>query len=75
MRNHKEETVAFASEQLQLPKEVVTLIYDVNLPQFTRDGKFPDAALDILNESFVELGILPAKIDVKSLIDTRYLPN
>jgi len=75
MRNHKDETVAFASEQLQLPKEVATLIYDVNLPQFTRDGKFPDAALDILNDSFVELGILPAKIDVKSLIDMRYLPN
>jgi len=75
MRNNKEATVDFASKQLNLPKEVASMIYDVNLPQFTRDGQFPDAALEILNESFVELGILPAKIDVKALIDTRFLPN
>lgn len=74
MRSHKDETVEFASANLQLPRDVAALIYDVNLPQFTRDGKFPDDALDILDESFVELGILPAKVDVKALIDTRFLP-
>jgi ABC-type nitrate/sulfonate/bicarbonate transport system substrate-binding protein len=75
MRDHKAETIAFAEKTLQLKPGVAELIYNSNMPQMTKDGSFPEAALETLNQSFVDLGILPAKIDVNSVIDRQFLPK
>jgi len=75
MRSHKAETAAFAEKTLQLKPGVGALIYDAVMPEMTTDGSFPEDALAILDQSFVDLGILPAKIDMNSVIDRQFLPK
>jgi ABC-type nitrate/sulfonate/bicarbonate transport system substrate-binding protein len=75
MRSHRAETIAYAGAKLQLSEEAATLIYDSNMPQFTTDGQFPPAALETLNQSYVELGILPGPVDLSKVIDASFLPK
>lgn len=75
MRENRAETVAFAEKSLKLKPGVGGMIYDVVMPQMSKDGKFSEAALDILNQSFLDLGILPAKVNFNTLIDTQFLPK
>jgi len=75
MRAHKAETIAFAEKTLKLKPGVAPLVYDSNMPQMTIDGSFPDEALEILNQSYIDLGILPAKIDMGTVIDRQFLPK
>jgi hypothetical protein len=42
---------------------------------YSRDGKFDPVALSLLAKSFVEMGLLPAEPDMKSLYTEEFLPR
>lgn len=75
MRAHRDETIAFTAATLQLEPHVAELVYDAVMPQMTTDGAYEQQALDVLNKSFVDLGMLAKEIDFASVLDTSFLPK
>ncbi len=65
MKTHKAETVAEIVSHLEIPETVAAADYDTLMPDFSKDGKFSAAALNILSQSFVQMGSLPAAPDMK----------
>jgi NitT/TauT family transport system substrate-binding protein len=44
------------------------------MPAMSRDGRFDPEALAVVEQSLMDLGILPTRPDLTSAIDTRFLP-
>lgn len=75
MKAHPKETGEFADKTLKLKPGVGEKVMQVLGPELAADGKFRDKELEVLNQSYVDLGILPAKIDLSKVIDTQFLPK
>jgi ABC-type nitrate/sulfonate/bicarbonate transport system substrate-binding protein len=75
MADHKAETVKIAVAYTKFPADVMSKTYDTMMPDMARSGEFSPAAVKVLAQSFVELGILDKKPDMSKLIDTRFLPK
>ncbi len=75
MRAHKEETVKLIYEITQVDEAVESKEYDLVMPMFSADGKFPPAGLDVIAQSFVDLKMLDAKPDMTKFLTEKYLPS
>jgi len=74
MRRNKDETVAIAKDVIGKDAEITARSYDALMPMFSDDGRFNPKALATLAESFVELGVLPARPDMQTLYTEAFLP-
>ena len=75
MRTHKAETVKIAGAVMGKNAEVTSRTYDEVMPMFSDDGKFSPQALDVLSRSWIQLGLLNAPPDLKTLYTTAFLPQ
>jgi ABC-type nitrate/sulfonate/bicarbonate transport system substrate-binding protein len=75
MRSHKAETVDAERARTHFSEEVEDREYDLVMPMFSLDGKFSASALSTLEDSFVELNILPTKPDLTRYYTEDYLPK
>ncbi|GEM_PF-162394 len=75
MRSHKDETVKIAAPVMGKDAGITGRTYDELMPMFSDNGKFSQAALDVLAKSWVELGTLPAEPDLKTLYTEQFLPR
>ena len=71
---NKEKSSAISARALHLDPAVVERAYDVELPYLSRDGVFDPKGIEVLRQSFVELGMLdkPARDD--QILTTRFVP-
>jgi hypothetical protein len=53
---------------------VVGRAYDVELPYLSTDGIFDPKGVDVLRQSFVELGMLDAPPPDDQILTTRFVP-
>jgi hypothetical protein len=53
----------------------VAKIYDLEISMLLPDGRFNPKAVDVLKDSFVDLGILPERPKDDLLFTTAFLPN
>ena len=67
MGAHKAETVKIAQRVLNVLDQIVSRAYDAYMPGFSRDGRFNPAALTVLAQSFVDIGMLPSEPDMSKL--------
>ena len=74
MKTHKADAVAEIAKRLQIPESVAAADYDTLMPDFSKDGKFSPVALNVLSQSFVQMGSLPAAPDMSKLYSEAYLP-
>jgi NitT/TauT family transport system substrate-binding protein len=74
MRAHRDETVAVAATSLGLPPDIAARAYDELMPMFSQDGHFPKSGLQLLADSFVQMGTLPTPPDMSKLVTEAYLP-
>jgi hypothetical protein len=74
MAQHRAETLAVARSLDHFSAEVEDKQYDSVMPSFSTDGTFPDAAVEPVKSSFVELGILPTEPDMSKYLTERFLP-
>lgn len=74
MRAHKDETVKIAVPVTGETPSVQSREYDLVMPAFSQDGRFPPAALDALARSFVDLSLLPETPDMRNFYTTKFLP-
>ena len=74
IKTNKEKTVEMSSRILHMDPAVISQTYDYELSMISDDGQFDPAGMQVLEDSFVELGILTEKPTDKQVIDTRFLP-
>jgi ABC-type nitrate/sulfonate/bicarbonate transport system substrate-binding protein len=74
MAKNRAETIKLVATVSQLPEDIQTREYDKAMPMLSRDLRFRPKALEVLARSFVELDILPAAPDMKTLYTEEFLP-
>jgi hypothetical protein len=75
MRNDKAATVRVARTITNFSPAVEDREYDLVMPMFTDDGKFPPSAMAVLQTSFVELQLLDKEPDLTKYYTEEFLPR
>jgi len=75
MRAHRAKTVDLLRSLTKFDLEVQSREYDLVMPMFSIDGRFEPDALNVLANSFVEMGMLDTKPDMSKLYTEEYLPR
>lgn len=74
MRDHKAETVAMVAPILHhVSATALSKAYDLEMPAMAFDGPFDPQGVEVLKESFVELGIPNNKQKDDQLLTARFL--
>jgi NitT/TauT family transport system substrate-binding protein len=71
---NKAATTEIATRVLHQDPKVMDRTYDSELSMLSRDGVFDPEAVEVLKESWVEMGILDAKPNNDQLFTTQFLP-
>ena len=71
---NKEKSSAISARALNMDTAVVERAYDVELPYLSKDGTFDPKGIDVLRDSFVELGILDKPASDDQILTTRFVP-
>lgn len=71
---NKEKSSVISAKALNMDTAVVERAYDVDMPFLSKDGVFDPKGIDVLRNSFVQLGILDKPPTDAEMIDTRFLP-
>ena len=74
MKSHRAQTTAIATKVLQQSPAVMNRTYDYEISMLEDDGRFDPAAMAVLKQSFVDMGILDKKPDDAQLLTTRFIP-
>lgn len=73
-RSHRAATIQFAQIATKRSEAVETKEYDLVMPMYSADGRFPASGLKVLAKSFVELKILDTEPDLSKYYTEEYLP-
>jgi NitT/TauT family transport system substrate-binding protein len=74
VKTHKDIDVALASKVLGSSLAVENRTYDAQISMLLDDGRFDPAAIEVIKESFVEMGQLTQRPTTDQLLTTRFLP-
>ena len=74
MAANREETIKLVTPVSGLAEDIQAREYDKAMPMMSRDLRFQPKALEALSRSFVELEVLPAAPDMKTLYTEKFLP-
>jgi NitT/TauT family transport system substrate-binding protein len=74
MKTHKKETDAIGVRVLNLSPAVMDRVYDYEISMFSDDGTFNDKALEVLKQSWVDLGTLPDKPKNDQIFTAKFVP-
>lgn len=75
MAANKDETVRVARQVTGLDEAIERREYDDVMPMMSRDLRFRPKALDTIGDSFPEMGIMPAKPDMRTLYTEQFLTD
>jgi len=71
---NKEKTTEIAMQVLRQSKPVMDRTYDYEISMFEDDGRFDPAAVEVIKDSFVGMGILDHKPPNEELFTTKFVP-
>ena len=74
VKSHKAESTAIATTVLHQSPTVMDRTYDAEKSMLSDDGTFDPAAMKVLKESFVEMGILDQQPPDDKILTTKFLP-
>jgi ABC-type nitrate/sulfonate/bicarbonate transport system substrate-binding protein len=74
MKANKEKTSDIATQVLHQTPAVMNRAWDYEISMFEDDGHFDPQAIDVLQQSFVAMGLAPEKIPDDKLYTTQFLP-
>lgn len=75
MHANPDKTIAIVERSAGVSPAVAARGYKELMGMFNRTGRFDAQALAVLSRSFVEMGMLPAEPDIKTLVTEQYLPG
>jgi NitT/TauT family transport system substrate-binding protein len=74
MQTHKADVIEMARVYTRYAPEVENQEYELVMPIFSHDGRFPPLALQTLQQSFMDMKMLPTPPDMSKLYTEAYLP-
>jgi NitT/TauT family transport system substrate-binding protein len=74
IKTHKDVDVAIASNVLGSSRAVESRTYDSQVSMLIDDGRFDPAAIEVIKDSFIEMGALTARPSDDQLFTTRFVP-
>jgi NitT/TauT family transport system substrate-binding protein len=74
MRANKAKTVEITSKVINISPSVISRAYDEQISIFSTDGVFDQKAVEVLKESFLEMGLLKEKPEDKVMFTTQFVP-
>ena len=74
IKTHKDIDVSIASKVLGSSLAVESRTYDAQVSMLLDDGRFDPAALEVIKNSFIEMGQLKERPRTDELLTTRFLP-
>jgi len=74
MKANREKTIDITSKVLHLSKAVTAKTYDYEISMFNLDGRFDPAAVKVIKDSFIQMGILPKKPPDSAIYTTEFVP-
>jgi NitT/TauT family transport system substrate-binding protein len=74
VKANKDKTTEIAMQVLHQSKGVMDRTYDYELSMLSTDGTFDPQAIEVLKDSYVEMGILESKPKDEQLFTTKFLP-
>jgi NitT/TauT family transport system substrate-binding protein len=75
MRQNRIATVEIIRAYTKFDPEVESREYDQVMPMFSANGKFEPGAMKTLQESFVDMGLIDANLDLAGFYTEAYLPE
>lgn len=75
MRGHKDETIRLTQPATNLPPDIASKVYDLEMPAMSTTGRFDEKALAATMQSFLDVGVLDKLPDnPKALYTEEFLP-
>jgi ABC-type nitrate/sulfonate/bicarbonate transport system substrate-binding protein len=74
MKANKDKTVEITAKVLNLSPSVVSRAYDEQMAIFSTDGVFDPKGVEVLKQSFIEMGLLKEAPDDKVMFTTQFVP-
>jgi NitT/TauT family transport system substrate-binding protein len=74
MKANKDETSKVAAAALHIDRAIADRVYDEQIGMLETDGYIDPAAIALMKDSFLEMGMLQTKPADDQIIDARFLP-
>ena len=74
MRTHRDQTIAISSAVMHMSPAVIAKTYDYEIAMLLDDGNFDPTAVQVLKDSFVSMGLLPAAPNDDQLFTRQFVP-
>lgn len=74
MKANREKTIEISSRVMHMSPAVMTRTYDYEIAMLSEDGAFDPGAIQVLKDSYVEMGLLSAMPTDDQLLTTRFVP-
>lgn len=74
IKTHKDVDVRIASKVLGSSLNVESRTYDSQVGMLIDDGRFDPAAVEVIKQSVVDMGLLPRKPSTDQLLTTQFVP-
>ena len=75
MKTHKAETAKISSETLNMSNELSNKLYDMLMPHYNNTGKFDNAAMEVISQSMLDMGMMSAKQNLSKFTTEEFLPK
>ena len=74
MKSHRDETIKISSDTMHMSTAVMSKTYDDEISMMSEDGAFDPQAIEVLKDTYVEMGMLPEKPATEKLLTTQFVP-
>ena len=74
VRANKEKSVEIASKAMHLDPSILDRVYDIENGAFSTDGHFDPKAVELVKQSFIDMGSLPEKPRDDQILTTKFVP-
>ncbi|HWE76262.1 MAG TPA: ABC transporter substrate-binding protein [Stellaceae bacterium] len=74
MKSHRDETIKISSDVMHMSTAVIAKTYDDEIGMMSDDGAFDPQAIEVLKDTYVDMGMLQAKPATDQLITTQFTP-
>jgi NitT/TauT family transport system substrate-binding protein len=74
MKSHRDETIKISSDTMHMSNAVMSKTYDDEISMMSDDGAFDPQAIEVLKDTYVEMGMLPSKPATDQLLTTQFVP-
>jgi ABC-type nitrate/sulfonate/bicarbonate transport system substrate-binding protein len=74
IRANKAKSVEIASKAMHLDTSILDRVYDIENGAFSTDGHFDPKAVELVKQSFIDMGSLPEKPRDDHILTTKFVP-